>query len=176
MAETSLDEALDVPFTFRRRPRALPCSMRPGWRLHVLMLILNQCRGARASLEQLHVLNWAIRTEDTRQHFLQFLEGKRAPNQVIVRYDPSLSRAIDFAFAEKLVIRQEQQAELFKGDDKPKNSPPYRVILGERGLRLLQQIQKMDDAFKVEKAFLKAIDKKVTQEQVSALFTWSPIT
>jgi hypothetical protein len=150
--------------------------MRPGWRLHVLVLILNQCRGARASLEQLHVLNWAIRTEETRQHFLQFLEGKRAPNQVIVRYDPSLSRAIDLAFAEKVVMRQEQQAELFEGDGKPNKAPPYRVVLGERGLRLLQQIQKMDDAFTVEKEFLMVIGKKVTQEQVSALFTWSPIT
>jgi hypothetical protein len=176
MPETILDDALDVPFTFRRRPRALACSMRPGWRLHVLVLILNQCRGARASLEQLHVLNWAIRTVDTRQHFLQFLEGKRAPNQIIVRYDPSLSRAIDFAFSEKLVIRQEQQVELLEIDHGPKNAPPYRLVLGERGTRLLQQIQKMEDTFTVEKAFLKAIGKKLTQEQVSALFTWSPIT
>lgn len=175
MADISFDEALDVPFTFHRRPRALPCSMRPGWRLHVLLMILNQCRGTRASLEQLHVLNWAIRTEDTRQHFLQFLEGKRAPNQIIVRYDPSLCRAIDFAFAETLVVRQEQQTELFDNDH-PKRTPPYRVILGKRGKQLLQQIQKMDDAFTVEKAFLKAIGKKVTQEQVSTLFTWSPIT
>jgi len=175
MPETSLDEALDVPFTFRRRPRALPCSMRPGWRLHVLVLILNQCRGSRASLEQLHVLNWAIRTEATRNHFLQFLEGKCAPNQVIVRYDPSLSRAIDFAFAERLIIRQEQQTELFENDVKSKKTPPYRVILGERGLRLFQQIQKMEDAFTVEKAFLKSIGKKITQEQISALFTWCPI-
>jgi len=172
----TLDEAFDVPFTFRRRPRSLPCSMRPGWRLHVLVLMLNQCRGGRASLEQLHVLNWAIRTEETRGLFLQFQQGARTPNQVIVRYDPSLSRTIDFALAEKLVVRQEQQKEIFDEEERPKKAPPYRVILAERGIRLLQQIQGMDDAFCAEKSFLKAIGKKVTQEQVSALFTWSPIT
>ncbi len=175
MPETSLDDVLDVPFTFRLRPRALPCSMRPGWRLHVLVLILNQCRGARASIEQLHVLNWAIRTDETRQHFLQFLEGKRAPNQVIVRYDPSLSRAIDFAFAEKIVSRQEIKVESVEVTKNTKKSLPYRVILAERGNRLLQQIQEADEAFTVEKAFLNSLGKKVTQEQVSALFTWNPI-
>lgn len=144
--------------------------------MHVLMLILNQCRGARASIEQLHVLNWAIRTEDTRQHFLQFLEGRRTPNQVIVRYDPSLSRAIDFAFAERLVIREEQPGELFEADDKRKKASPYRIVLGERGRAMLARIQQMDDVLTVEKAFLKAIGKKVTQDQVAALFTWSPIT
>ena len=143
--------------------------------MHMLVLILDQCRKRRASIEQLHVLNWAIRTEDTRQHFLQFLQGRRAPNQIIVRYDPSLSRAIDFALAEKLVVLQELETGWLNDYVKPKKTPPYRVILGGRGVQMLTQIQSLEDAFTVEKTFLKSIGKKVTQEQIAALFTWSPI-
>ncbi len=180
MPTVTLDDVLDVSFTFTRRPCALPCVMRPAWRLHVLVLILDQCRGGKASLEQLHVLNWAIRTEESRQLFLQFIKGRRAPNQIIVRYDPSLSRAIGFAFAEKIVARHEKQAALFEdGNGKnagKKKAPPYRVLLSDRGHLLVQQIKGMTDAFVVEKEFLRAIGKKVTQEQIEMLFTWSPLT
>lgn len=148
--------------------------MRPGWRLHVLVLILNQCRGARANIEQLHVLNWSIRTVESRRLFLQFLQGKRAPNQVIVRYDPSLSRTIDFAFAEKLVLREEHQPQLFDGSASRK-TPPHRIALAERGVKLLQHIEGMEEAFVIEKEFLKQIGRKITQEQIAALFTWSPL-
>lgn len=176
MSQTTLDKVLDVPFTFRRRPRGLPCALRPAWRLHVLVLILDQCRAEKASLEQLHVLNWAIRSEETRRLFLQFIKGKRAPSQIIVRYDPSLSRAIDFAFAEKVITRHEQQLSLLKEGDTEKNAPPYRIRLSARGRALVQEIKAMEDIFVVEKQFLKAIGKKVTQQQVESLFTWSPLT
>lgn len=180
MSTATLDDVLNVPFTFQRRPSAIPCVMRPAWRLHILSLILDQCRGGRASLEQLHVLNWAIRTDESRQLFLQFIKGSRAPNQIIVRYDPSLSRAIDFAFAEKLVSRHEKQATLLEDiqdkSEEKKKAPPYRVILSERGKALVLQIHEMEYAFVVEKEFLRAIGKKVTQDQVQSLFTWSPLS
>jgi hypothetical protein len=177
MADTVLDEVLNVPFTFHRRPRALPCSMRPVWRLHLLVLVLDHCWAGKASLEQLHVLNWAIRSEETRQLFLQFIKGKRAPNQIIVRYDPSLSRAIDFAFAEKLVMRHEQQLSLLPDvDDEGKKSPPHRIVLSSKGKALVRTIMADEDAFVVERAFLNAIGRKVTQSQVDSLFTWSPMT
>lgn len=177
MIDAAIEEFLDVPFTFRRRPRAIPCAMRPVWRLHVLVLILDQCRGGRASLEQLHVLNWAIRSEESRLLFLQFVRGYRAPNQIVVRYDPSLSRAVDFAFAERLVARHESQLSLFgeqaQRPERKSRVPHYRIILGERGRALARQIHQTEDAFVVEKQFLQSIGRKVSQEQVQSLFTWS---
>jgi hypothetical protein len=138
-------------------------------------MILNQCRGGRASLEQLHVLNWAIRTEDTRRSFLQFLQGKRAPNQVIVRYDPSLSRAIDFAFAEELVSRERTQGRLLDSSDARTKTPPYRIALAGRGRTLLRRIESMDAVLVTEKAFLQAIGSKLTLSHVESLFTWIPM-
>lgn len=173
MSEATLDEVLDVPFTFTRRPRALPCDMRPVWRLHVLVLILDQCRGGKASLEQLHVFNWAMRTDETRNLFLQFMRGNRSPSQIIVRYDPSLSRAIEFAFAERLVVRNVVQKELFEPEAARKSAPPYRVALSSTGRALVEAIKSTADAFVTEKKFLEEIGSKVSQSQIESLFTWS---
>jgi hypothetical protein len=169
MTEMLVDDAFDVLFTFESRPSPLPCDLRPVWRMHLLVLLLEQCRGGVASMAQLHVLNWAVRTEETRLQFLQFLRGKRAPNQIIVRYDPSVNRAVHFAFAEGLV--RHDKPESF--DEKPTSQSHYRVILADRGRKLAEQIKDKDDCFVPEREFLESIGHKVTQKEVETLFTWS---
>ncbi|MCA9026717.1 MAG: hypothetical protein KDA86_16030 [Planctomycetaceae bacterium] len=172
MPELTLEIALDVPFTFVRRPVPMPCDVRPVWRMHVLVLLLNQCRGAKAGFEQIHVLNWAIRSPETRTAFLQFIHGKRAPNDIIVRYDPSLNRAVQFAFAEGLVVHHETEPSLIEDKDE-KRGRAYRVILTDRGHKLVAEIKAMDDCFTTEKQFLKEIGAKISQKQVKSLFTWN---
>lgn len=171
MFETDLERALDVPFTFKRRPVPLPGDMRPVWRLHVVVMLLEQCWGGKATHQQLHVLNWAIRTEETRAGFLQFVHGHRSPNQIIVRYDPSLNRAVDFAFAEGIVSHHEESPDLV-GEDTTRGSN-YRIMLTKKGRELLAAVRGMKDCLVVEKKFLSAIGRKVTQQQVESLFTWS---
>jgi hypothetical protein len=168
---SSLEEVLDVPFTFRSRPTPQPCDIRPVWRMHVLVLLLNQCRGAKAGFEQLHVLNWAVRTDESRTAFLRFIKGEKAPNEIIVRYDPSLNRAVRFAFAEGLVVHHESEPSLI--EDSERRATAYRVILTAKGHKLVREINEMEDCFITEKQFLTEIGSKVSQKQVKSLFTWS---
>lgn len=170
MPESVLDSTLDVPFTFAARPTPLPCDLRPVWRLHILVLILDQCWGGRASLEQLHVLNWAIRSEETRTTFLQFLRGRRTPNETVVRYDPSLTRAIDFALGEQLVTRYGDEPLV---GSESRGASPFRLLLTKKGRDLVAEIRSWKDCFAMEKDFLAGIGKKITQGQVEALFRWS---
>ena len=100
MLEEELESFADVLFTLSLRPIPIPGELRPVRRLAVLVLMLKHCHGGRANVEQLHVLNWSIRTADSRQALLEFLSGNRTPDKAIVRYDPSLSRAIAFAIGE----------------------------------------------------------------------------
>ena len=174
MPDTSLEQSVDVPFTFRVRPTATPCEIRPVWRLHCLTLLLDKCWGAQATLEQLHVLNWAIRTDDTRSRFLQFLRGERSPTSVIVRYDPSLNRAVHFAYAEGIVIRRADQLPLVREPDN--GVPPYRLVLSSKGKELQKVLRRRDDCFIVEKEFLDSIPHKITQKQIEMLFTWGRVT
>ena len=170
MANATFEDIFDAPFTYHARPRPIACELRPVWRLHVLVLILEKCRGGQANMEQLHVLNWAAWTRESRQDFLAFLSGKRTPSQIIVRYDPSLNRAVHFAFAEDLVTRRELQLSL--NGERNGSSPPYRVLLTKKGRELLKQIHSMDDCFTGLKQFLDAIPQKVSQKQIEMLFSW----
>jgi len=149
------------------RPTPLPCDLRPIWRIAALVLILNQCRQKRATIEQLHVMNWSIRSRKAQEQFIEFLQGRRSPNQVVVRYDPSLTRAIDFALAEGIVARYERP-------EKSETSHlEYRLMLTERGEELANELMGDEELFAVEKSFLRNIGSKISQTQIAALFSWN---
>ncbi|MFO0946454.1 MAG: hypothetical protein U1D30_10970 [Planctomycetota bacterium] len=136
------------------------------------MLLVDHCWAGRASVQQLQVLDWAIRTPQSRDVFLQFMQGKRAPNQIIVRYDPSLNRAVDFAFAEDLLTIRGDQETLFFQDEEKKGYGQYRLFLARKGRELVAKLKEDEGLFTVEKQFLKSIGRKLTQKQVEILFDW----
>lgn len=167
-----LDELLEHEFTFQPRPKAIPCEIRPVWRMYAVALMVEKCWGSKASFEQLHVLNWAMRTRESRSAFLQFLDGKRSPNQTIVRFDPALNRAVQFAFADKVVEKLEKQMKLIEDDNDGDSAAKYRIVLAPKGIKMVKHVRSMDDCFEEEKAFLDSIPSKITQKQVAMLFTW----
>jgi len=169
MATETIEDVFQQPFTFTARPRSIPCDLRLVWRLHSLVLLLDACRGQKASHQQLHVLNWASRNEESRRSFIDFLNGNRTPNQIIVRYDPSLNRAVHFAFAEGVIERQAAQD---PDRDAERTVPPYRILLTEKGRALLAQTQDMDDCFTTLKQFLIELPGKIGQKQIELLFSW----
>ena len=178
MAEPTLDDILDVPFTLKPRPIAISSDLRPARRVALLVLILEHCREMRANLEQLHVLNWALRNEESRRDFADFLNGKRAPDRAVVRYDPSLSRVIAIALAMGLVLRNEHQKQLpLEGmaDAPPKVAPTsqdYRISLSDRGKELAKILAGQEGCLAVERAFLKKVGRKITQQLIHHLLYW----
>ena len=89
---------LDVNILFRSRPVAVPPDLRPLWRVSILLLILRKCcRNSRCSFYKAHILNWSVRTRETRSVLLQYLRGTVPPDEVLVRIEPELNRAVDFA-------------------------------------------------------------------------------
>lgn len=162
LKQVDVDESAVAP----PRPTPLPCDLRPIWRIAVLVLILNQCRQKRATIEQLHVMNWSMRSRRAQEQFLAYLQGRKSPNEVVVRYDPSLTRAIDFALGEGIVERYEK---LTSGDE---GKAEYRLTLSTQGDKLANELITDEENFVVEKAFLRDIGQKITQTQIAALFKW----
>lgn len=104
MNDAELLAVFDVPFRFSERPAPVLPRHRMAWGLSLVVLILALCsRGRRASLQKLHVLNWAVRNEPNRNTFRTFLDGSSEPGAMLIRYEPSLNRAVDFAAGEGLV-------------------------------------------------------------------------
>lgn len=144
-----LDDARS--FRFRERPVPLPAPLRVFWRMVLLCLLLQEAsRSGTTSLRRLHVLNWALRSPSARRGLLAVVDGRRRPEDVIVRYDPTLSIVLDFAIAERLVER-------LTGS---------RLRLTARGARLIKQVVEDGTTLVEERAFFSAIGKSITEAMV----------
>ena len=155
------EQILDEPFIFRRRPSAISGDMRPDWRISILLLTLHEV-GYRysATLEKLHVLNWAIRTSESRKAFIRVLNGNRTPEDVVIRCEPSLVRAIQFAEAESLVKSESLR------------SGGFKVILTDPGKQAAEFTASIKDCLVEEKAFLKQIKGCVSLRVINELLNW----
>ncbi len=156
MPQDDMDLA-DVHFQFSRRPSPLPADLRAEWRLAAIALILKKCRGERATLKQLHVLNWAMRTAKSRDAFIKMLSHDRRLDDPVVRFEPSLNRAIALALAENLLLRE----------------PNGTIRLTEKGGRLTEEIMGASTCLAAEKEFLSRITGKVTQRQIDHVLSWN---
>ena len=119
----------------------------------VVLVLDNCCRGGKSSLERLHVLNWAVRNKENREVFLKLLNGERRFDSVIVRYEPSLNKAIDYAVGEELVVLNN------KG----------RIILVGKGKQFAEQIEADEGCMREEKDFFRLVGKQLTESETSKL-------
>lgn len=147
-----LTRLFEVPFTFVNRPQPVPGALRPGWRIPTVLMLVRKCRGSKASLEQLHVLNWAIRDPAAMDTFLGFWRGEVDPDEAVVRYEPALNRAIDLAVGLHLLAWNDTK----------------RLVLTEQGNELLTEIDE-EDVLIDEKEFLGALPSTITQAGVQRL-------
>ncbi|AHG92110.1 hypothetical protein J421_4643 (plasmid) [Gemmatirosa kalamazoonensis] len=140
--------------SFTARPIPLHADYRPIWRVPLLAITIRLCcHASRTSLTRLHILNWAVRTPSARRELLALLDGKKRPQDVIVRTEPTLNFVVDLALGEKVVSFP-------RGD---------RVALTERGIALADEVIQTEDCFEVEKAFFAALGKQLTEEWVGEL-------
>lgn len=149
-----MGDPLDVAFDFVRRPTPVLAALRPEWRIASLLLTLYQCWGNRATRRQLHVLNWALRSSDARQTFAHVIAGKVRPDEAIVRFDPVVERALQFASGEGLVTLSGEM-----------------VFLTDKGEQFVKLLMRQKDCMVVEKEFLNSLGRKLTQVQVDAFLT-----
>ncbi len=161
------DEATIV---LHARNQAYPGQFRTVRRLALITLLLKACRSEQASLPQLHVLNWAVRTPESRSAFLAFLRREVPPDEAVVRFDPTLPRAIQYAIEEQIVTDREAVQATLDGRIEAKVGD-YRIKLTEKG-RVIAEAVEDADVLVDERIFLERLSKKVTQAMVDELLSW----
>jgi hypothetical protein len=149
LALDELESLLDRPFVFHQRPKPVPGVLRPAWRIPTILLLIKKCWGGKASLEQLHVLNWAVRDWRARRIFLLLLDDEINPDEAIVRFEPALNRALDLALGLKLVSWTEAK----------------RLTLTERGEEVIAGIE-AEGVLEEEREFLAQIPRPVSQVMI----------
>ena len=153
-----IDKLLDVPFRFSRRPPPIPGDLRPDWRVATLVLVLEKCHRRSATMRQLHVLSWAIRSPENRIAFLKAHNDEPDVEYPIVRIEPALTLAIDFAVGEGLVMRSKD-----------------KIVLIDRGSVFAGQIGAIDGLLVDEKTFLAGIDGRISLRTIERVLQWNDL-
>lgn len=137
-------DIFDKPITFTKRKSPLPPDMRPIWRVSIIVLLLSLFgRAGKASEMKIHFLIYVIRNKNKWNTLKRVILENELPLDLIIRFDPSVNRALMYSQAEGLLKYE-----------KTKN-----VVLTDKGKEFSKLILSNEDLFSDEKAFLKNFKK-----------------
>jgi hypothetical protein len=153
-----LDEILDGPFRITARPEPISGDLRRGWGITLLLLILHYSYGRRASLQKLHFLAFAARTEHNRALVQAVLDGLSREEELLVRIEPWVNRALAFADAAGLL-------HLVKGKT---------VRTSAKGVLALATIMGDEELLAEERLFLSRCAKLATEDVVTRILKAKP--
>lgn len=122
------------------------------WRIPYVLLLVRACRQSKAKLEQIHVLNWAMRTDRDAEAMALLSSANVTAETAIVRYEPALDRAIALA-AGLGFLRFEKKS----------------WHLTELARELLAAIDADEDLFAHEKRMLETLSAPLSQSTVKRL-------
>lgn len=126
------------------RPSAVPYNYRITYKIAQILLIIFTTTGKRACPPlTIHILSMALSSLEEQRKLKNYLSEQEFSN-FLIRFDPAVDRAINFAIAEKLLFKQ-------------KNG---KIKLTKEGLEFIEDIKKNNDLFIFEKDFLNEIGTK----------------
>ena len=153
LTDKHLAELFDTAFEFNDRPAPVPADIRADWRVPLLMLIVDSCRGRRASLQQVQAIAEAAIFEESREDFLRSFEGEADPASLLIRYDPAVTRAANLAVGLDLLSWHNRS----------------RLGLTAKGQAMLEAILEDGGAFVEERAFLSDLGGNIPMSSINRM-------
>lgn len=114
-------------------PLPLAARDRAQWRVAALLLCIAACRGQSATVEQLHVLSWALRDDRNMAQLLDRWSEPEGPT-ALRAWDPLLDDTLRLARAQALVTQ----------------ASSGRVALSEEGETLVRAIRESEGGILLE--------------------------
>ena len=110
-------------------------------------------------LKKSHLLCSGASSAESRELLVRMLNGDRHLDDIPLRIDPSLNRAIDYAIAEKLVAAEVR-------------SNTFVLKLLPKGIEIVRCLQNDADCMVKEKEFADLLRGKVPNEKVEEILNW----
>lgn len=147
-------------FTFTVRAEPLPGDLRPDWRIALILIMIMGCgwRGSMA-LKKLHLVCSAASSAPSRGLLLRMLDGVRNLDDVPLRIDPSLNRAIDYAIAEGLLAASVK-------------SKTLSLEVLPHGKEFYDKVMAAIDCMEQEKRFADQLRGRLSSEKVEEILNW----
>ena len=97
-------EAIDT-LTFSPKPNPLPASLRPIYRIALIILVLKtNCRNNTASLLKLQFFNWLLKSSSMQELIEEKLTHQSIFTLELIHLDPMVNLALKYAFADNLIF------------------------------------------------------------------------
>lgn len=138
---------------FEPKPEAVPYQYRLSYKIAITCLILGMASGrSGCSLTKLHLISVAMYSNKEMEKLLNYINEK--PNTYLVlRYDPTINKTIDFMLVENILFQQENG--LFR--------------LTKNGKSFLNGIKKDKELLKKEKDFLQQLSNNLTESKIQSI-------
>lgn len=138
---------------FEAKPDAIPYNYRISYKISIICLIISVCCGRRGcSLIKMHIIGSALTDNRFKQKLMKFLKSHLQCG-LIVRFDPALNRALEYAIADEMIIQQ--------------GNGTYKLT--EKGKKLAKEISNDEKIFKSEKETLNEISLSLTEERIKEI-------
>ena len=147
------EELASKGIIFEAKPDAIPYNYRISYKISIICLLIHSCCGRRGcSLIKMHIIGSALSDDRFKQSLMKSLNSQLQYN-LIVRFDPALNRALEFALADKMIVQQ--------------GNGTYK--LSEKGKKLATAISDDESIFRTEKEILREISLSLTEERIKEL-------
>lgn len=138
---------------FDAKPDAIPFNYRISYKVSLICMIIKVCCGRRGcSLVKMHMIATAISDREYEEKLKRYLQTQ-IPGTFVIRFEPSLNRALEYALADGFIAQQVNGT--------------YKLI--DRGKVLVKEIQNDDTIFRYEKKVLEEIQCDLTEEKIKSL-------
>lgn len=144
---------------FNSKADAVPYNYRISYKVSLICLIIGKCCGRKGcSSIKLQMINAAVNTVKGRSELLNLTDGKHISDVTLIRFDPAISRAINYALADNLIFQQGNG--LFR--------------LKKKGKELMNEIYRDEELMIVEKSFFMELASKLTEDIIDNIASnWS---
>ena len=138
---------------FDAKPDAIPFNYRISYKVSLICMIIKVCCGRRGfSLVKMHMIATAVSDREYEEKLKRYLQTQ-IPGTFVIRFEPSLNRALEYALADGFIAQQVNGT--------------YKLI--DRGKVLVKEIQNDDTIFRYEKKVLEEIQCDLTEEKIKSL-------
>lgn len=145
------NRVIENDIIFDAKVDAVPFNYRISYKVSLVILIIGKCCGRKGcSAIKLQMISSASATFKKRNELLESVQLSYLAESTLVRFDPAISRAINFALADELIYRQANG--LFR--------------LTTIGKKLLTFIYNDKELMVVEKNFFSDLSNQLTEEMI----------
>lgn len=147
------EELLKNGVIFDAKPDAVPYNYRISYKVSIICLMIYKCCGRRGcSLIKMHIIASALADSRFYKKLMKFLDSN-LQREFIVRFDPALNRALEYALADKLVVQQANGS--------------YKLSVD--GKSLAKEISEDKEILCNEKQILDDISLKLSEEKIKEI-------